>query len=101
MRYTIEGPPDLTEYTRDINGDESGRVWGGGGVRVTLPLTRIYPDVHSDLWNLNGLNHTIAVNKFLGYDHRVAMTTREGHTPTKDANEQVYSFFEWALRDVK
>jgi dienelactone hydrolase len=43
------------------------------------------------------LNHTIAVTKLLGYENRVAMTSREGHTPTEEANEQAYRFFEWAL----
>jgi dienelactone hydrolase len=47
------------------------------------------------------LNHTIAVNQWLGYDHRVAMTTRDGHTPTQEANEQVYRFFQWCLGDTK
>jgi len=27
------------------------------------------------------------------------MTTRDGHTPTDAANEQVYRFFEWWLKD--
>ena len=45
------------------------------------------------------LNHAIAVNKILGYDHRVAMTSRDTHTPTEQANEQVYRFFEWCLGD--
>ena len=44
------------------------------------------------------LNHAISVNKLLGFDHRVALTAREGHTPTAEANEQVYRFFEWCLR---
>ena len=44
------------------------------------------------------LNHAIAVNKLLGFDHRVALTAREGHTPTAEANEQVYRFFEWCLQ---
>lgn len=45
------------------------------------------------------LNHSIAVNKLLGCDDRVGMTNREKHTPTAEANEQVYRFFEWWLRD--
>lgn len=45
------------------------------------------------------LNHAIAVNKLLGYDHRVAMTARDGHAPTEAANEQVYRFFDWCLKD--
>jgi dienelactone hydrolase len=47
------------------------------------------------------LNHAVAVNKRLGYDHRVAMTTRDGHTPTEEANEQAYRFFEWCLSDSR
>jgi len=49
----------------------------------------------------SALNHSIAVNKLLGFDHRVAMTTREGHTPTEESNEQVYRFFEWCLADPR
>src|SRR5262249_18356789 len=48
---------DLTEYTRDLNGNEVGRVWGGGGVRGSIPFTRLYPGVQSELWNLNGIMH--------------------------------------------
>jgi dienelactone hydrolase len=47
------------------------------------------------------LNHAIALNKLLGYDHRVALTAREGHTPTEQANEQVYRFFEWCIGNPK
>jgi dienelactone hydrolase len=47
------------------------------------------------------LNHSIAVNEILGYSHRVALTTRDEHTPTEQANEQVYRFFEWALEDPR
>ena len=41
------------------------------------------------------LNHSIAVNKLLGYDNRVAMTNRIEHSPNDDSNEVVYLFFEW------
>lgn len=40
------------------------------------------------------LNHTIAVNKLLGHTDRVGMTNRDGHSPTEESNEQLYSFFE-------
>ncbi len=45
------------------------------------------------------LNHTIAVNRVLGHSHRVAMTNREPHAPTRESNEQIYRFFQWALTD--
>ncbi len=45
------------------------------------------------------LNHAIAVNRLLGHENRVAMTNREGHSPTDESNGQAYRFFEWWLRD--
>jgi hypothetical protein len=52
---------DLTEYTQDLNGDTRGRVYGGGGVRFSMPLTRVYTGVCSELFNLNQLNHKIVM----------------------------------------
>jgi dienelactone hydrolase len=46
------------------------------------------------------LNHTIALNKLLGYENRVAMTNRVGHSPTAESNEQFYAFFKMWLRPV-
>jgi len=43
------------------------------------------------------LNHTVAVNKLLGYQDRVAMTNRPAHNPTEESNEQVYRFLESVL----
>ncbi|RIK84812.1 MAG: sialidase [Planctomycetota bacterium] len=44
------------------------------------------------------LNHTITVNELLGHERRVAMTMRDGHSPTAEANAQVYAFFEHFLK---
>jgi len=44
------------------------------------------------------LNHSLAVNKLLGFDNRVAMTNRRGHSPTAESNEQLYAFFELFLK---
>jgi len=43
------------------------------------------------------LNHTVAVNKLLGYTNRVAMTSRETHDPTPASNAQLCTFFEHFL----
>jgi hypothetical protein len=43
------------------------------------------------------LNHTIAVNKLLGYAHRVAMTNRLEHSPNEKSNKVLYAFFDWFL----
>ena len=47
------------------------------------------------------LNHAIAVNRLLGYENRVAMTNRRGHSPTEESNEQLYLFFEHFLKHGK
>ncbi len=44
------------------------------------------------------LNHTVAVNELLGYNNKVGMANREGHTVTPEANEQICLFFEYFLR---
>lgn len=54
-----------------------------------------YSDERSQ-WRV--LNHTIAVNKLLGYEQRVAMTNRELHEPNDEANQVVYRFFEEYLK---
>lgn len=52
---------DLAYYTNDIADQGRGRVVGGGGVMASIPFTRLYPDVQSLLWNLNGINHKVVV----------------------------------------
>lgn len=44
------------------------------------------------------LNHSLAVNDFLGVTKRVAMTNRPDHAPTTESNEQIYAFFECRLK---
>ena len=43
------------------------------------------------------LNHAVAVNRLLGYEHRVGMTNRPAHDPTAESNEVIYLFFEHFL----
>jgi len=47
------------------------------------------------------LNHAVAVNALLGYEGRVAMTNRPGHSPTAESNEQLYLFFDYFLKHGK
>jgi dienelactone hydrolase len=46
------------------------------------------------------LNHTIAINKLLGYTNRVAMTNRKGHSPNRESNEKIYLFLEHFLKST-
>jgi hypothetical protein len=47
------------------------------------------------------LNRTIEVNKLLGRENRVAMTMRDGHSPTVESNAQVYAFLEHFLKEKR
>jgi len=47
------------------------------------------------------LNHAIAVNRLLGMEHRVGMTNRPKHDPTRESNEQIYRFFEHFLQPAQ
>lgn len=44
------------------------------------------------------LNHTIQVNKLLGFKNRVAMTNRPFHSPNPESNEQAFLFLECFLK---
>ena len=44
------------------------------------------------------LQRTIAVNRLLGYQYRVAMTNRPDHGPNPDSNAVIYAFFEHVLK---
>ena len=47
------------------------------------------------------LNHSIAVNRLLGYRNRVAMSNRPTHAPNAESNEQIYAFFQWWLQESR
>jgi len=53
---------DLTEYTQDLADQERGRVYGGVGVRASIPFSRLYPDIQSELFNVEGIYHKIVVS---------------------------------------
>jgi hypothetical protein len=70
------GVLDLTYYTQDLQGDSTGRFYGAGGVRASMPLTRLYPDVQSDYFNVNGINHKIVLSANYYYAHSDEPFTR-------------------------
>jgi hypothetical protein len=44
------------------------------------------------------LRHSVAVNRVLGYENRVAMHNRPEHSPNGESNEVIYQFFEHFLK---
>jgi len=46
-------------YSNDLQETESAQLWGGLGVRASLPLSRLYPELQSELFNVNGIYHKL------------------------------------------
>lgn len=44
-----------------------GRLWGSGGVRGSVELWKVFSDVHSDIFNLNGLAHKMVFDADYSY----------------------------------
>jgi lysophospholipase L1-like esterase len=44
------------------------------------------------------LNHSIAVNRLYGLEHRVGMSNRPHHDPNEASNDIIYTFFEYFLQ---
>jgi hypothetical protein len=81
---------DLTYYTEDINADNVGRLYGGGGLRASIPLSRLFPEVKSELFNLDGLYHKIVLS---GNYFSAWSTVPFSHLPQLDRlNDDVTDF---------
>ncbi len=53
---------DLTNYTQDLTGEDRSRFYGGAGLTASIPFSRLYPEVQSDLFNLDGIFHKIVLS---------------------------------------
>lgn len=60
-------------WGEDLNGESLGRLTGQAGLRTSLPMWRVAPEVQSSLFNLNGLAHKISLESETWY----ADTSRE------------------------
>jgi hypothetical protein len=87
---------DLAYYSLDLQGDQVGRVWGGGGATASLPLSQLFPNIQSDLLNLNGINHkiTLAANYFVAQTNEHYLLFPQLDRWNDDSTDQ-------AVRDVR
>ncbi len=84
------GNVDLAYYTEDNAGDSRGRFYAGGGARVSMPLSRLYNDVSSEFFNLQGLYHKIefGVNYYNAYSNMPFYLTPQLDRLNDDATQQ-------------
>lgn len=57
VRVVPYGIVDLTGYTKDLTGDSRGRVYGGGGARASMTVSRVWSEASNEIFNIRGLNH--------------------------------------------
>src|SRR5207244_1438050 len=62
VRLVPYGVLDLTSYSEDLYGDQRGRLYYAGGLRGSMPLSRLYAEACSELFNLNGIYHKIVLS---------------------------------------
>lgn len=59
LKVAPYGTLDLSYYSNDLTGDQRGRVIGGGGLRSSVPFSRLYEGAASELFNVRGLYHKV------------------------------------------
>ncbi|MCI0684152.1 MAG: hypothetical protein L0Y71_18745 [Gemmataceae bacterium] len=87
---------DLAYFTEDLTGDDQGRAYGGAGLRSSIPFSKLYPNVDSELFNLCGLYHKIVLsgNYFIADSNTRFTTLPQLDRLNDDATDQ-------ALRDIR
>jgi hypothetical protein len=84
-RRLVEGGHDLTEIH---------------ALMAPRPFLVSGGDVDGGAARWQALNHAVAVNRLLGHENRVALTSRPTHQPTAESNELAYLFLEHFLGPV-
>ncbi|MFO0936199.1 MAG: hypothetical protein U0798_06760 [Gemmataceae bacterium] len=93
VRLMPYGVVDTTYYTEDLSGSSRGRLYGGGGIRASLPFSRYY-DAESDLFNLKGLYHKgdIQINYFNARTNTRSSLLPQIDRLNDDSIQQAYNY---------
>ncbi len=52
----------FAHWGEDLNGDQLNRTYWQAGVRTSLPMWNVYPEIRSQLFNLDGIAHKISLD---------------------------------------
>jgi hypothetical protein len=58
---------ELGHWGEDLEGDDYSRAYVNTGVRASLPMWAVYPNVRDPLFNLNGLAHKVVFDAEFSY----------------------------------
>lgn len=67
VRVVPYGVVDVAYYSQDNNGDQNARLYGGTGLKASVPLSKLYPDIESEMFNVQGIYHknVFSVNYYI------------------------------------
>ncbi len=67
VKFVPYGLAQLGRWGEDLDGNVLERVFGQAGVRASMPMYAIYPNVRDPLFNLNGLAHKVVFDAEFSY----------------------------------
>ncbi|MBI3406729.1 MAG: hypothetical protein HY040_00030 [Planctomycetes bacterium] len=87
--------PNMSVPPTNVNGDGRGRLYGAAGIRASIPFSKLYADVQSELFNLDGIYHKITLT---GNYYNAASSAHINQLPQLDRFNDDAS--DQALRDL-
>jgi hypothetical protein len=96
IRWVPYAVVEETYYTDDLEGKDRGRFYYAGGLRSSVPLSRLFPDVSSELLNIHALYHKIifSSNYYVAHSDTPYTLLPQLDRINDDASDQM-------LRDIK
>ncbi|MCA9247184.1 MAG: hypothetical protein KDA42_08725 [Planctomycetales bacterium] len=58
---------ELAHWGEDLNGEDLQRAFGQTGLRASVPMWSVNPNIHSQLWNVHGLAHKVVFDAEFAY----------------------------------
>lgn len=93
------GPVKLVPYAlgeagdwgEDLSGQRVQRLYGQAGIRASMPMWALYPDVESTLWNIHGVAHKITFRTDCSFsDANRDLNTLPLYDPLDDDNIEAF-----------
>ena len=82
---------EVMHWGEDLSGDDLTRLFGQAGVRASLPMWHVDPQVQDQLWNLQGLAHKVVFEaEFLWADADEDLTALPLYDPLDDDSIEAF-----------
>jgi hypothetical protein len=90
------GLAEAAYYTKGTTGNDVSRFIYGGGIQASIPFSKLYPDLQSELFNYNGIYHKMVFSADYYWAHSNVTFTQLPELDQLNDNET-----DQALRDIR